>query len=73
MISGYVGVFHANTLLQQLLTSNENSKHEQARSVLNTFKKKEQELYGFPGNRFLKKLTQAPSPQAGFFPTGAVH
>lgn len=45
MISGYVGVFHANTLLQQLLTSSEKSRHKQARLVLNTFKKKKNRSY----------------------------
>lgn len=50
MISGYVGVFHANTLLQQFLTSNENFQQQQARLVLNKVKKRELKLYGFLGN-----------------------
>lgn len=40
MILGYVGVFHANTFLQQLMTSNENPRREQAHLPLNTFKRK---------------------------------
>lgn len=65
MISDYVGVFHANTLLRQLLTSNENSKHQQARLVLSIFKKKRMEVILFPWKPFLKKLAHAPFQEAG--------